>query len=303
MHWTQPTARANKQAGGLKSERKSQPRWGRGSPECYPRLAFIVLRSRTRAAACLVLLLSCCAPVFAHDGDHSEGLRLLFIGNSLTYTNDLPAMLAGLLEWADVAVARIESQARPDFGLQDHWSSTRTRRVIESEHWDIVILQQGPSATEGRPSLLEFSQLFAAEIRKVDGKPALYMVWPSTQRLRDFPAVADSYRSAAEQVDGLIFPVGEAWMAAWMKDPKLPLYGRDGFHPARLGTYLAALVMFEQLAGQDPRTLPAMIPGLHKGDPMVPERARVLQNAAVEANARVGWSCIDSVCEKNTSNK
>ena len=85
-----------------------------------------------------------------------------------------------------------------DFGLQDHWVSTTTRKAIDAEHWDVVVLQQGPSATEGRPSLLEFSQIFAAEIRKTGGQPALYMVWPSAQRLKDFPGVADSYRTAAK---------------------------------------------------------------------------------------------------------
>jgi hypothetical protein len=237
--------------------------------------------ARIRFVVGLLLVVSLCSTTWADD----DGLRLLFVGNSLTYTNDLPGMLAGLLEWSGTKIARIESQARPDFGLQDHWSSKQTLKMIASEQWDVVIIQQGPSATEGRPSLLEFSRLIAGEVRKAGGQPALYMVWPSTQRLQDFPGVAYSYRSAALQVDGMLFPVGEAWMAALLKDPEIPLYRRDGFHPSRLGTYLAALVMFEQLTGCDPRNLPAMIPGLHKGDPIKPGRARILQQAAVVSNA------------------
>lgn len=236
----------------------------------------------------LVLILAgviATAPAAAGEDAAGEGLRLLFIGNSLTYSNELPEMVGRLLERAGVAVGRIESRARPNFGLSDHWRSKKTMDAIASGDWDIVILQQGPSATEGRPSLLEYSRLFASEIRKAGARPALYMVWPSAQRLRDFPGVVDSYRAAAGEIDGRLFPVGEAWLAAWQHDPKLELYGRDGFHPSRLGTYLAALVIYQQLSGRDPRELPPSIPGYRKDDPITPGQAQLLQAAAAEANA------------------
>lgn len=194
-------------------------------------------------------------------------------------------MLGGLLELGGVAVGRIDSEARPDFGLPDHWRSTTTLDAIGSHDWDVVILQQGPSATEGRPYLLEYSALFAEEIRRAGARPALYMVWPSLARVRDFPGVIDSYLTAARQVDGEILPVGMAWVAVFNRDPKARLYGRDGFHPSRLGTYLAALVMYQQLSGQDPRLLPPLIPGARKDDPLPEEQARLLQDAAAEANA------------------
>jgi len=233
---------------------------------------------------CLSGLATLQAEETSNAEESDQGLRLLFIGNSLTYTNDLPEMLGALLRGSGVAVSEIESEARPDFGLQDHWSSKTSMRTLGSFDWDVVSIQQGPSATQGRPSLLEFSELFATEIRKSGGEPALYMVWPSAARLRDFPGVVDSYQTAALEVDGLLFPVGAAWVAAWLADPKIPLYGRDGFHPSRLGTYLAALVMFQQLSGCDPRNLPASIPGLRKSDPVDPEHARILQQAAFESN-------------------
>jgi hypothetical protein len=44
-------------------------------------------------------------------------------------------------------------------------------------------------------------------------------------------------------------PAGEAWRAAWRRDPELPLYDRDGFHPSRLGSCLAALAVYQAIAG------------------------------------------------------
>lgn len=242
------------------------------------------MRKPTQLAA-LVLTVLLTSASGAEEARESTGLRLLFVGNSLTYTNDLPGMLATLLEWAQVDVERIETEALPNFGLPDHWRRKRTRRAITEGRWDVVILQQGPSATEGRPSLLEYSRRFAGEIRRAGARPGLFMVWPSARRSRDFPGVSDSYRTAALEIDGLLFPVGEAWRAAWRRDPELPLYGPDGFHPSPLGTYLAALVLFEQLADRDPASLPPRLPSTQRAEELSAERARLLQEAAADANA------------------
>jgi hypothetical protein len=65
-----------------------------------------------------------------------------------------------------------------------------------------------------------------------------------------------SCREAAQAVGGLCLPAGEAWRAAWAVDPTLALYGPDGFHPSAMGTYLAALVVYEGITGHDARSLP-----------------------------------------------
>lgn len=213
----------------------------------------------------------------AADGD----LRVLFIGNSLTYFNDLPGMVATLLREVDVD-ATVASLAHPDFGLQDHWQLPDTHDVI-AEGWDVVVLQQGPSATEGRPSLLEYARRFDGPIREAHAVPALYMVWPSEARSSDFPGVSSSYADAADLVGGLLFPAGEAWLDAWAEDERLGLYGPDGFHPSPLGTYLAALVMYEQLTGADPRELTSDVPGF--AGVAEAEDLAALRAAARRANA------------------
>lgn len=233
----------------------------------------------------VLLCLTCCGSTPVAVEDDGEGLRLLFIGNSLTYSNDLPGLLKNMLKQATVEVGRIEAVALPNFGLQDHWVHGQARAAIAEGGWDIVVFQQGPSATEGRPSLLEYSQRFAEEIKAIGARPALYMVWPSSARAFDFDGVSDSYQTAAERVDGLLFPAGEAWRAAWRREATLALYSADGFHPSLLGSYLAALVMFEQITGRDLRALPAVIPTTAGDVTITPELAILLQEAAMEANA------------------
>lgn len=208
---------------------------------------------------------------------------ILFVGNSLTYFNNLPGMVAALLESSELAPVAVASQARPNYGLQDHWINKATRDAVAAG-WDLVVMQQGPSATEGRPSLLEYSRLFATEIRASGAQPALYMVWPSADRDFDFDGVSESYAAAADSVDGLLFPAGEAWRAAWRRDSTLALYGQDGFHPSVQGSYLAALVIYEQLADTHVAELPLSTPralGFFTAPDSV---VQALHQAASEAN-------------------
>ena len=177
--------------------------------------------------------------------------RLLFIGNSLTYANDLPAMVCALARSAG-RQAICESVAKPDYGLEEHWNDGEARRTI-ARGWDVVVLQQGPSALpESRRLLIAYTRRFDAEIKKAGARTALYMVWPSRARRGDFPAVSQSYAAAAKDVKGLLMPAGDAWTAAWATDAALPLYGPDGFHPSPIGTYLAALAIYEQIFAAPP---------------------------------------------------
>jgi lysophospholipase L1-like esterase len=191
--------------------------------------------------------------------------RILFIGNSLTYSNDLPSMVCAMARSAGRHVT-CESVAKPDYGLEEHWNDRQARDAI-AQGWDVVVLQQGPSALpESRKLLINYTRRFDAEIKKAGARTALFMVWPSRARRGDFPGVSQSYTAAAKDVKGLLLPAGEAWRAAWAIDSGLPLYGPDGFHPSEAGTYLSALVIYEQIFAAAPPAVPVPASAQHVAD-------------------------------------
>lgn len=213
-------------------------------------------------------------------GGSNEG-RVLFIGNSLTQANDLPAMVETVSRQGGSPIGTA-SVVFGGFSLEDHWNQGTALRRIAEGGWSIVVLQQGPSSLpENQSNLRDWTARFDGAIRVSGARTALYMVWPESNRLEAFDAVSQSYARAAEGVGGLLFPVGEAWRAAWRRDPTAPLYGPDGFHPSATGTYLAALVIYQQISGRSPIGLPA-------GTQMSADRALLLQQAAEEANAQFG---------------
>lgn len=214
----------------------------------------------------------------------------MFIGNSLTYSNDLPSVVEALAKAAGKGKFAYRTIAFPDFSLEDHWNKKDARKAIQKGGWDFVVLQQGPSASrEGRGLLLEYSRRFAEEIRQNGGKPALYSVWPSRSRMQDFKGVSDSYRQAAEAVDGIVFPVGDAWLNAWRANPSIGLYSADGFHPSAAGSYVAGLVIYGRLYNGSPVGLPSKL-RLSSGAMIeIPaDQALMLQQAAEEANKLSG---------------
>ena len=226
----------------------------------------------------------CKSPVGPFDG---PGLHVLYIGNSLTYVNDLPGTIAAIAS-LDGKQISYETIANPDFALVDHLNGgSNAVSEIQRGGWNFVIMQQGPSSLpESRVDLISSTKRFDTYIRAAGAQTALYMVWPSRDRYSFFEDVRLSYKLAADTVKGLFLPAGEAWLTAWQDNPQLPLYSSDDLHPSPLGTFLAALVIYERITGRDVRDLPQAIVAygarFNASEPTV----RLLLRAAHTTNAR-----------------
>ena len=196
-------------------------------------------------------------PVAPDFENPAAGKAVLFIGNSLTYYNDLPILVQGIADAAGGDSLIIDMVAGPDMALVDHWRQGDARKAIESRKWDFVVLQQGPSSTSvNRDSLRLLTKLFEPSITKAGAKAVLFSAWPTIERRQDFPRAAESYQLAAADVNGLYAPVATAWVEAWNRDPNLQLY-LDGLHANTAGSYLAALAIYSRITGKSPVGLPA----------------------------------------------
>ncbi len=195
-------------------------------------------------------------------------LRVLFVGNSLTYFNELPQMVQTIAEAAGHSLA-VAEVAFPNFSLEDHWN-TGVESAIQSAAADVVVMQQGPSSLpENQTYLRVWTDTLSRAIRDAGGRPALFMVWPSRGRLDFLSDVRESYSRAAEAVDGIFIPAGQSWMRAWEKDETLGLYDVDQFHPSELGSAVAALTIFSVLFDEPVGALPATLRPTTSGLPVI----------------------------------
>lgn len=174
---------------------------------------------------------------------HAEPpLRVLFIGNSLTYTNDLPATFKRVAA-ADGRRVIAEMVALPNYSLGDHLKAGGPKAL--KKKWDFVVLQQGPSSMDdNRQQLIRDVKAFAA---LTPARIAVLMVWPPRARWGALARVAESHRLAAEAVDGVLIPAGTAMDEALGR--KIEVFQADGFHPSPAGTRVVALATYRALFG------------------------------------------------------
>lgn len=220
-----------------------------------------------------------------------DGLAVLFVGNSLTYTNDLPGLVAAIsLGAGDDPPLRVGRVAFAGVSLEDHWAMGDALDAIDAGGWDVVVLQQGPSTTvANRAHLVEWSERFAERIRAAGGRPALLMVWPIDGSAAGFDATRASYTAAAQAVGGTLVAASEAWRATRAREPLVSLTQADGFHPSLLGSVIAAYTVWHAVTGRSPVGLPPEIEG--PGVPRITltaDLAAAIQAAVVEAQSAHG---------------
>lgn len=180
----------------------------------------------------------------AVDAATSTPLRVLFIGNSLTYINDLPQRVRELAAQRG-QVLQVGMLARANYSLEEHLLDPAFESAL-APGWDVVVLQQGPSSTApNRLHLAHHARELVARAGDRAGRFALFAPWPMHTHRSSSQAALDSYRNAADTIGGCVLPVVSAWTLAGASR----LYDPDGLHANADGTLLAALVIVRGLLG------------------------------------------------------
>jgi len=199
-----------------------------------------------RSLLSLLILMACCSGA-PSDRPASTHMNILFVGNSLTYSNNLPQLIQELGKHDGVKIT-FTSLLTGGYSLEDHWNEGKLQAQLEQHRYDYLVAQQGPSALPESQILLQKYVSKIAEACKSRGtRLALYMVWPSKDRAFDHDNVIHAYQEAAAQTGSVICPAGKAWKLAWSYDSTLPLYSSDNFHPGVMGSLLAALTIYGKL--------------------------------------------------------
>jgi hypothetical protein len=220
----------------------------------------------------LVLSLAACGPgqpsgfegetsgLASHDDDHGDGdgdghgipMSVLFIGNSYTYTNDLPG-LVGSMAAADSITLTIESLTQGGAHVGSHLYNPELAPLL-AQDFDVIVINGQPFEP-----VVEYPRFETGVVDLLaltgDARIVLYQTWP---RKADSPDLAEWDMTVEEMWSGLeqgyaqvaaltnseIAPVGAAWMSALALDPPIELYSSDSNHPSYAGTYLAACVIY-----------------------------------------------------------
>jgi hypothetical protein len=234
--------------------------------------------------AFLTLACSSIAGCIGGSGGNSC-LRILFVGNSFTYVNDLPDMFARLAR-AGGHTVETGMAAPGGWTLFAHARSAETLGKLKSSKWDFVVLQEQSQVPAVEPARSEAMypavRLLVRQIEDVGATPIFFVTWArrdgwAEQGLSGYEAmqsqITQGYLGIAQELGVPAAPVGEAWLLAARQHPELELWQGDGSHPSEQGTYLAACVFYATIFRQSPE-------GLRYIAHLPKETAKVLQTTA-----------------------
>ena len=193
-----------------------------------------------------------------------DSLRLLFIGNSYTYFNDLPQMVYEIAKTQKKKLI-VRSITKGGERLRGHLKNDKVRKALSEEHWDFVVLQE-QSSDPARPTESVIENIYPAahaldsliHVGSPEAKSIFYMTWGhkygTTHKIDNYP-IAYTYEGMQERIkttylemtyrnNAICAPVGMAWQRVREERPDYQLYTQDLSHPSLLGTYLAANVIF-----------------------------------------------------------
>ena len=177
----------------------------------------------------------------------AKAQNILFVGNSLSYSNNMPKILECIGQEYDLNI-KTKCLCKPNYAIIDHLNEGELQKILNTKPYNYIIIQQGPSSQEqGRRMLIEDGAKVNELAKKHNAKLGYYMVWPSKYYYHTFEKVIANYTEGAKTNKALLFPVGRIWKAYENRGGYTLLYDSDNFHPSKAGSFLAALTIFRKL--------------------------------------------------------
>ncbi len=127
--------------------------------------------------------------------------------------------------------------------------------IVDEKSWDVVILQgqsTEPIDPEKSENFQNTTRKYAKIIRNSGAEPLLFMTWAYKDKPEMTQRLSDAYTILANEIGGMVIPVGLAFERALKVKPNLRLHIEDNKHPTLEGTYLSACVFYAALYDDSP---------------------------------------------------
>jgi len=202
--------------------------------------------------------------------------RVLFLGNSYTYVNDLPQLLADIAGSTGKTVI-FDMNAPGGYYLGEHLTNPTSLAKIASGNWDHVVLQEQSMALAYPSTYMNFISYSVKldsiiKVHNPCARTMFYSTWgrrPGDSYLCTPPECAvnttitrtyyemDStitahYKAFADSVKASMTPVGAAWRYIRQNYPSIELFQADESHPSLAGSYAAACCFYATVFRSDP---------------------------------------------------
>lgn len=188
--------------------------------------------------------------VVASNADSSQSdIRILFVGNSLTFWNEMPWMFEQVARSLG-SRPKTQFSGRSGLSLREHWREGRAQKAIAEGKWDYVVIQ--PQSTEMMREGEEtekYARMFDELVRKAGAKTIIFLTWAPLDANFTQEALTARYLSMARRLNARVAPIGIAWAELARSGMVME---EGGAHPTLAGSYLATCVLYATLYGKNP---------------------------------------------------
>ena len=211
--------------------------------------------------------------VYGNRPADEEPTRILFVGNSFTYVNDMPEKIFAPIARAAGYNVEVKRVTNGGYHLYQHSNinnpyGAQVHEEIKSGKYDIVVIQeQSSGAGIDRPGFYTGVRRLVKLIRENGATPYLYCTWGHREGSATLTDngwttetmtydIAAGYEAIAEELGVTISYAGWAYYDVFTSHADtIDLYNKDNYHPSLAGSYLAALTHFATIFGDDPRAV------------------------------------------------
>ena len=229
----------------------------------------------TGRASIFIIMMTLLIVLFSSIANGQQ-TKVLFLGNSFTYTYDIPDLFNDLAvnagedvfidEYVQAGIAVYDDQ------VTGHVNDPAAQAKISSEQWDFIIIQDNMggwvydfiASGPGNANVTLYNQIksnnsctrlvYFAAWGPEGGVPQLGYPNETTQSCNN--RIFENLTSFNDQAaDEIVSPVGKAWNQSLYDLPGVDLFHSDNVHPSLEGSYLAALTLFSTVFKTDPSGL------------------------------------------------
>ena len=223
-------------------------------------------------------------------------LRVLFVGNSLIYTNNLPGLLRALAE-AQPSGPRIatETYVAPGGTVAERWEDGKVAAALASGGWDAIVLQErgGMLACMADNDLRQHPQCRASERAHTDfaelaathgTRTLLLATWgldQTAQHQMDRALKRLASRIEPGDAAATVVPAGSTLRLFASRHSWLGTFP-DGIHPSTQASLIMAAQLYRALTGRDAQAVDVVI-----DFPLLPVNALIKPDVALEHQPQI----------------
>lgn len=176
--------------------------------------------------------------------------KILFIGNSHTYFNDMPHLLEMFYEQRG---KKMEAFMLAHSGMSFEWHMEQYYEIrynLLYGHFDYCIMQQAAHPFPGLETTIENGERLCGLCKSGGTAPVFALTWAQKAKPENQKKMNEAYEALCAKTGALLSPVGYVWERVRAKYPEIELFYKDGEHASPYGDYLIACCHYRLLTGE-----------------------------------------------------